>query len=132
MRFIERFGGVVILAMLLSCVVVVVAADRSPQWRSVRDTYAAAHPACEACRAKAKIHVHHVKPFSLWPESELDAANLISLCDRCHLLLGHLGDYRAHNPLVREDAARMLARVKARPYTREDVERYTTKFGVAP
>jgi len=48
------------------------------------------------------------------------------------VLIGHLGDTDAHNPRAREDAARMLARVKARPYTREAAEKFQKQFSIAP
>lgn len=121
------------LAVLLVASLASLAADRSPQWSAVRNTYAAVHPTCEAC-GETPIQVHHVKPFRLWPELELelDAANLISLCPRCHIVFGHLGDTRANNPLVRQDASRHLARVKARPYTREAVARFEKQFSTSP
>jgi cytochrome c553 len=108
------------------------ASERSGQWRGVRDAYVAAHPTCEACGDKDAVQVHHVLPFHLWPEKELDPTNLITLCPRCHIALGHLGDFRAFNPLVRQDAARHLAEVKARPYKREDAARFEKQFATAP
>jgi hypothetical protein len=110
------------------------ASERSSHWPAVRDAYKAAHPACEACGAsgpKADLDVHHILPVSLWPENELDPTNLITLCNKhhCHLMIGHLGDYDAYNPLVREDAAAMLAKVKARPYKCEDKAKFIKQFG---
>ena len=82
----------------------------------------------EACGHKAE-EIHHIKPVRVYPELELDESNLIALCDRCHFVLGHLGHERAWNPLVREEAARHLERVKARPYTREEAEAFVKRFG---
>ncbi len=122
----------VLIAVALSALIsMALSAERSREWATVRGSYVAQHSACEACGGKP-VEVHHVRPFHLWPESELDPKNLIALCKRCHLLIGHLGDYRASNPLVREDAARQLARIKARPYTREDAMRFTQQFSTAP
>jgi len=86
------------------------AANRSPEWQKVRNIHLREHPCCEACGAKAKIEVHHIKPFHLHPELELDPNNLISLCEDdgngviCHLLFGHLGNYKSFNPNVIEDS----------------------------
>jgi len=119
--------------VLLTIVATALAVEgRSGKWSSVRDAYVAAHPTCEACGAKRLPTVHHVLPFHLWPEHELDPANLITLCPTCHLLFGHLGDYKASNPCVREDAARHLAEVKARPYTRDDKAKFIRQFSTAP
>lgn len=121
-----------VAAYMLSLFLVAMAGERAGEWRAVRNAYAASHPACAACGAKADLQVHHVKPFHLWPALELESSNLIALCPRCHLLLGHLGDYRAYNPCVREDAAWMLARVKSRPYTRDDAAKFQKQFSLSP
>ena len=56
------------------------------------------------------LNVHHVKPFHLFPDLELDAGNLITLCERgafsCHWIVGHGGrDWRDYNPTCVADAA---------------------------
>lgn len=98
--------------------------QRSPHWDAVRDAHIAKHPACEACGSPDDLAVHHVKPFHLYPQLELDPNNLISLCssDRtpdngikslnCHLHIGHRcadgrGRWTCENPNVRKDAAAM-------------------------
>lgn len=43
-------------------------------------------------------------PFHLVPELELDPANLICLCRKCHLVFGHLGCWQCCNPEVEADA----------------------------
>jgi hypothetical protein len=111
-----------------------VAADRSGRWPAVRDTYLEAHPACEACGCKDEaLNVHHVEPFEFAPERELDPTNLITLCNKhhCHLMVGHLSDWHSFNPNVREDAARMLLRIKSRPYSREDATKFQAQFQTA-
>jgi hypothetical protein len=58
-----------------------------------------------------KLQVHHVKPFHLLPELELDESNLISLCmgpNECHLFIGHGDSFRCYNPNVREDAEKFM------------------------
>jgi len=80
---------------------------RSGKWPKVMKAYMAEHPACEVCGHTDKINVHHIKPYHLFPESELDSGNLISVCVEphdCHLLWAHLGDFKAWNPTIRADA----------------------------
>lgn len=54
------------------------------------------HPDCEACGAVDKVQVHHI--VSLWAGgSPDDPHNMISLCmtsRRCHLHVGHDGNFR--------------------------------------
>jgi hypothetical protein len=90
---------------------------RSMRWPGVRRKHLKDHPTCAVCGGRKKIEVHHVVPFSQDRTKELDADNLISLCDhlRCHLLIGHLGNYRSWNVRVREVAAWLLGLVARRP-----------------
>jgi hypothetical protein len=116
-----------ILAALL-VVSVVVADDRDPQWRSVRDAYIAAHPDCEFCGAPAKT-VHHKKPFHVHRELELDPANLTVLCDPCHATIAHLDRHtNSWNPLIEEEAALHKAMVAARPKTDKEAEAFVRRF----
>lgn len=59
--------------------------------------------------------MHHCIPFHLGGE-ELADENLITLCRDHHFWFGHLGDYKAWNPTVREDAAVWREKIKARKY----------------
>lgn len=85
------------------------AEPRSPQWPKVRAAYIAKHPLCECCGEDGKttggLEAHHCQSFHEHPELELDPTNLIALCRRCHLLIGHLADFKRTNAHVREDAA---------------------------
>ena len=76
--------------------------DRSPQWRTVRDRYADAHPLCAFC-GSAAVDVHHIQPFRLFPTRELDPDNLMSLCRVHHFIYGHGGDWKGDNPDVLVD-----------------------------
>ena len=85
---------------------------RSPKWQGVRDSFMEKHPRCAACDSSERLQCHHVKPFHLHPELELEESNLISLCmspDECHLIFGHSGNFECFNPHVREQAARAKA-----------------------
>lgn len=63
--------------------------------------------------------MHHILPYHLYPDLELDLDNLITLCEKpghdCHFTFGHLHDWYSFNRLVRADAARYLDRQNARP-----------------
>ena len=92
--------------------------QRSDKWPTVREHYLVGHPVCEACGSKDDLQVHHVEPFHLHPEKELDPTNLITLCGpgghNCHLRIGHSFNFSAYNPHVREDAKQQDERIKNR------------------
>ena len=74
---------------------------------------------CRGCGTKKHLQVHHKKPFHLHPELELDPKNLITLCMdvwRCHIELGHSGDWKAYNPHVEDDADLRIERIQTRKY----------------
>jgi hypothetical protein len=79
--------------------------DRSSQWTKVRDEYIKANPDCECCTRKAET-VHHKRPYHLFPDLELDKSNLMSVCDHCHLVLLHAGDFRLWMDMPDLEAAR--------------------------
>lgn len=84
---------------------------RSPKWPGVERAFRSTNPTCAACGATEKIQVHHKHPFHLFPALELDPTNLISLCmgpNECHLFIGHGDNFKAWNPNVESDAARLL------------------------
>lgn len=84
---------------------------RSPHWPSVRRAFLQQFPTCAACGSVEHLNVHHVEPFHVAPALELEPKNLITLCEgpeKCHLRIGHDGDWRLWNPCVRAQAARLL------------------------
>jgi 5-methylcytosine-specific restriction enzyme A len=93
---------------------------RSPEWPAVRAKWLKDHPSCAACGETKNIEVHHVIPFHLHPELELDPTNFITLCAQPshndHYIFGHLLDYLSWNVNVREEAAKYLAEIKSRPH----------------
>ncbi len=93
---------------------------RNPRWKTVRDAVLKQCPACAACGDKRLLNVHHKKPFHLFPDLELEPANLIVLCEvpshSCHFALGHCFDWRAYNPFVEEDARARMERIAQRQY----------------
>lgn len=86
-------------------------ARRSSKWSGVRKAHLSRFPNCAVCCGTEKTEVHHVQPFHMKPELELDPSNLITLCEskkngiNCHLLQGHLGDFKCVNSAVRSDTA---------------------------
>jgi len=84
---------------------------RSSRWNSVRDSFIESYPTCAACGSKNRLQVHHIAPFHLYPELELDIKNLIVLCmdkNECHLEIGHGGSFKCYNPKVETHAKRFL------------------------
>jgi 5-methylcytosine-specific restriction protein A len=91
---------------------------RSDKWPTVEKHFKANNPRCAACNGQTRLNVHHVQPFHLRPELELDFDNLITLCMgpvECHLKIGHGDDFKAWNPGVREDAKTLLVSPELRP-----------------
>jgi len=86
---------------------------RSGKWAKVRREHLDKEPDCIACGRSDELEVHHIVPLSAGGD-ELDPDNLCTLCaDPCHLVHGHLMNYRRFNPLVREDCRRYRARLEA-------------------
>jgi hypothetical protein len=48
---------------------------------------------CAWCDTRTGIEVHHIQPQHLYPERAHDTNNMICLCRRCHLVLGHRGNF---------------------------------------
>lgn len=89
---------------------------RSPKWTRVRKAHLKEHPECAACGGKTSLDVHHIIPYHLRPDLELESSNLLTLCEKserfgwaCHRLLGHTLNWKLHNPNV----------VKCAKYVRE-------------
>ena len=79
---------------------------RSPQWDTVRKAHLKNEPMCRACNGTDKLQVHHIKPFHIFPDLELEPTNLITLCEcdkECHLIIGHKGNFKNYNPMVISD-----------------------------
>jgi 5-methylcytosine-specific restriction endonuclease McrA len=92
--------------------------QRSPHWSRVADEHLLREPACVACGYRGRhVQVHHVKPFHLHPDLELDPNNLITLCEargrEHHLLLGHLDSWHSYNEHIRADAKHFYRKTAA-------------------
>jgi 5-methylcytosine-specific restriction enzyme A len=84
------------------------AAKRSPKWPAVRKAWLTKHPYCAVCGIHDSLEVHHILPFHLNPELELDPTNLMTLCEgktrTCHFIFGHFYNWLRYNANIREDA----------------------------
>lgn len=78
---------------------------RSPKWSKVRKEFLSKpeNKTCNCCNSRNKLEVHHIIPFGVSPELELDLKNIISLCKYCHLIIGHFGNFKLYNPCVLDD-----------------------------
>ena len=88
---------------------------RSGKWRNLSKTTRKEVGHCEACGSKWFLAVHHIIPFHLAPEKELDRENCIVLCGKCHLILGHLRYWKSWNESIKADAAALLKLIRDRP-----------------
>ena len=91
------------------------AKDRSNKWPKVRAQHLLNHHFCALCGSVADLNVHHIKPFHLHSELELEPSNLITLCEskswgfNCHLVAGHGGNFRYENVNVLSDIEQLKA-----------------------
>lgn len=90
---------------------------RSSAWPIVRAAHVAQFPTCAACGSTETLNVHHIEPFHIYPELELEPSNLITLCRRHHFEIGHDPDspwepkrpsWNRFNPRVRDNASAVL------------------------
>jgi hypothetical protein len=89
------------------------AVRRSPGWADARREHLTREPACVVTGIDdaRRVAVHHIMPFHLFPELELDPGNLITLAEspiNIHFLFGHGGrSWCDYNRSVRRRVARM-------------------------
>jgi 5-methylcytosine-specific restriction enzyme A len=85
-------------------------ASRSAEWSAFRDRTLKGR-GCAVCGGRKNLTLHHIIPFHLAPDLELDHNNVIPLCQagmygiNCHLVLGHLGNWQRTNVNVLADVA---------------------------
>lgn len=95
-------------------------ARRSDRWLEVRAEHIERQPTCLVCGGSTKLQVHHLVPFHVAPDKELEPDNLVTLCERkkyglnCHLLIGHLGNYRRINASCLSDIAEWRTKLRGR------------------
>ena len=98
---------------------------RSGHCATVRKHHLEQFPKCAACGGSKKLSVHHIKPYHLYPDLELNPSNLITLCEKsevlgcnCHFVYGHFGDWTAYNPKVIETAEEFFLRLHKKTYVK--------------
>lgn len=70
---------------------------------------------CGACGRTSHLELHHIVPRHIDPTGTFDRNNVFTLCDWCHVVLGHLGDDRTgYNLDLVSDAKAFRERVKYR------------------
>lgn len=82
---------------------------RSREWPKVRKAFLKGK-VCSVCGGSKKLEAHHIMPFHVDKSLETDPNNLLALCEglkelNCHLVIGHLLNFRGYNPNVIADAA---------------------------
>ena len=92
-----------------------IGATRSGAWPTVEKQFLKANPTCSACGTNKHLNVHHIQPFHLNPQLELDTSNLITLCRVDHFTTGHLKSWASWNKDVRSDASNLLQKIIHRP-----------------
>lgn len=91
--------------------------SRSSAWPHVRLEHLKIEPFCQACGDTVFLTVHHVLPFHLFKNLELDPTNLITLCENpgfnCHYFFGHNRNWHRYVPDVRAMIKIVLTALKA-------------------
>ena len=78
--------------------------------------YESFHPrVCAATGSTKDVELHHLQPFHLHPELELDENNVIWLNRDIHFFLGHLGSWKSYNEDIVEDAKWLREKIRNRP-----------------
>lgn len=94
---------------------------RSGHWPKAREEHLKSNPLCAVCSGHEMVEVHHIRPFHLHPDLELDPSNFITLCEskkngvNCHLLFGHLGSFKSFNVDVKKDSNDWIDKIRNRP-----------------
>jgi 5-methylcytosine-specific restriction protein A len=94
--------------------------NRSSRWPEVRKLFLAGKK-CAVCNGIKHLEAHHLQPFHLHPELELDDNNLLPLCEdkengiNCHLAFGHLGNFKSININCIKDSKIWNKKIANRP-----------------
>lgn len=70
-------------------------ATRAKGWRRFREANIENY--CRYCDSFVLLELHHIIPFNVAPEKELDKDNVVTLCRWCHFKLGHFCDWWSWN-----------------------------------
>lgn len=91
---------------------------RSSRWPTFRKLHLVRFPTCAACGGTDALEPHHIVPYHVAPERELDPQNCLTLCEKgpfgnCHLIVGHNGYWKDWNPNCEATASHTLAAIKS-------------------
>jgi len=92
---------------------------RHPQWRKESGLWLRGK-VCAASGSTRNVRAHHLIPFHVRPDLEMDCDNWLALSDdgwggiNYHILIGHGGDFTDYNPHAVGDAARCLIMIRGR------------------
>jgi predicted HNH restriction endonuclease len=65
--------------------------------------YRTKHPRCAFCDwDKGTCHVHHIEPIKYAPDRAGDPLNFITLCPKCHHVVGHARNWKQFCENVKE------------------------------
>ena len=101
------------------------AEGRSSKWPAFKKQYALTHlPVCAICCGTQDLNLHHLRPFHVFPELELDPQNVVWLCNakQCHIRVGHLGNFQSINPSGATDIVIWRDKIRNRPQTPEAIK----------
>ena len=101
-------------------------ASRSTKWPEFKKEFAKTHlPVCAACGGVDELNLHHLYVFHAYPEYELAEWNVRWLCNknRCHIDIGHLGDFKSVNPNGAEDIKVWRDKRRMRPETVDEIKK---------
>lgn len=88
---------------------------RSSQWPRVRKEYLRGHEECEVCGKRKgllrSLEAHHILPFHLFPDKELEIDSLVAVCRSCHWSFCHFFSWASFNKDIKQD----IKRIKNRP-----------------
>jgi 5-methylcytosine-specific restriction endonuclease McrA len=66
---------------------------RDPRFRSAEREFIRRNPVCAGCGGSATT-AHHVIPFHVRPDLEMDESNWAPVCPDCHFVDGHARNWR--------------------------------------
>ncbi len=75
---------------------------RSSKWPSFIKKIKKEVGRCAVCAKRKGLEGHHIRPFHIYPDLELNPDNITILCRRHHFILGHLEYWKSYNPQMAE------------------------------
>lgn len=96
---------ILILTLLFILCLSIWSAERSSKWEKVRLEHLQIEAVCAWCGQSdvKKLEVHHIKPFHVYPNLELEQSNLITFCRFCHFVVGHNCNWEKENVNCRKE-----------------------------